>query len=476
MDLETSPGTLPGHYLLASASADKPEGYREDVVSRGTISLTSAESYCTAYRDFLDHFLYGILMTYHSSTTSIASVRQASAGLTTAVCTVGALYLASPDFDVLYKEFVAYSAGLSLAKRFTVNDVRALGIGAFWLGDLSWSLIGIAVRLATELQLHRSFQKALDGDHEHRLRVRLYFLVYICDHHFSIPYGRPPMTRECEAVRNARKFLDSEQATEDDARLVSQVLRWSVCSNIYDTFGANVERPLADDDIPRMRRFNIALESLRAEWSDQFVVNTHVGNYPRKGSHLQYHFAKLYLGSHAVRGDQSGLFARKDFSENLDIDELVNTAIISATSIVRTVISDTELQSYLNGLPTYFHTMIMFAIVFLLKLSIRYSGSVQLDVREVQRLLVSLVAVLKQVTQSMHPHHLLVNITNGIEQVLHSSRLTGDHIFAPDSADSTAPGITQTLLQPDTIPGDFGFLSSDVLNQAIITDYDMLFG
>jgi hypothetical protein len=84
------------------------------------------------------------------------------------------------------------------------------------------SCIGTAVRIATEIQLHRSIFKALDGDRNHYLRTRLWYLVYVCDHHFSVAYGRPPMTRQCDAIRASLRFLDTEHAVEDDARLICE--------------------------------------------------------------------------------------------------------------------------------------------------------------------------------------------------------------------------------------------------------------
>ena len=120
---------------------------------------------------------------------------------------------------------------MSCSKKNTIDKVRALCIGAFWLSDLSWSLAGLAVRIASELKLHRSFSKSIEADRDHYYLARLYYSVYACDHHFSIQYGRPPMTRECEALRNARNFLECKHATKDDARLVNQALRWSACYN-----------------------------------------------------------------------------------------------------------------------------------------------------------------------------------------------------------------------------------------------------
>ncbi|KAB8215372.1 hypothetical protein BDV33DRAFT_15218 [Aspergillus novoparasiticus] len=471
IDLESNPGALPGHYLLPanSVQANTPT----DLISRGLISNENAQRYFDEYQNRLDHFVYRILGDH--STATLGRIREVSPLLTTAICAVGALHLSSPDFETLYKEFVALSAPLSFSRRHTVDDVRALCIGAFWLSDLSWSLVGLAVRIATELQLHKSFSKALQGDRSHYSRTRLYMLVYACDHHFSVPYGRPPMTRECEAVRDVRKFLDCTHATEDDARLVSQVLRWSICTSVYDTFGADVDQPLSDADIPQVRRFSIALDSLRAEWGDKFNRNAYVGNYPHKGVGIQYHFAKLYLCSHALRGAGSSHARYRAPDVALELEEIANTAVLSALSILRAVISDTEIQSYLNGLPTYFDIMIAFAVVFLLKVSTHFSTTVQLDNQETQRLILSLAMVLKGVTATMHPHHFLVSITRGIDDLLQRSRMATGAAQARgmDPLQQEPQHVTYGRNTPHV---DFDLETEGMFDQYIMSEFDFLSG
>ncbi|KAK6853308.1 hypothetical protein PG995_010120 [Apiospora arundinis] len=420
MDLDSGPGAIPGFHMAENQPPEQSH-LHQDFISRGLVAPDSARCCFEVYRDRLDHFPYRILN--DQTTVAFDSVRRTSALLTASVCAVGALHLDSADFDIYYREFIQLSARQSLSKHHTIDDVRALCIGAFWLSDLSWSLVSAAVRIATELQLHRSFSKALKGDRQHYLRARLYYLVYACDHHFSVAYGRPPMTRECEAVRNARDFLKCEFATEDDARLVSQVLRWSICSNIFDTFGVDVDRPLAESDIPHLRRFSIALDSIRAEWIDRFSPNAHVGNYPRKGVGLQYNFARLYLCSHAFRGVNTVEFTSRSPGIDTELDEIANSAVLAASAILRAVVSDPEIQGFLDGLPTYFNTMIAFAAVFLLKVSTKYGSMVHIDLQEIRRLLRSLLTTLKKVTSSMHPRHLLVSITAGIQSLLIRCRI-----------------------------------------------------
>ncbi|KAK7927090.1 hypothetical protein PG985_004088 [Apiospora marii] len=415
MDYESGPGAIPGFHITEKQARVEIDS-QEDFISRGAVTVDSARSCFEKYKNRLDHFPYRILNDHAAVT--FESVRSTSQLLTASVCAVGALHSASEDFEVYYQNFMQSSAQKILYKQHTIDDVRALCIGAFWLSDLSWSLVGAAVRIATELQLHKSFSKAMKGDRQHYLRARLYYLVYACDHHFSVAYGRPPMTRECEAIRNAREFLKCEFATEDDARLVSQVLRWSICSNIFDAFGVDVDRPLSESDLPHLRRFSLALDSVRAEWIDRFSPNAHVGNYPRKGVGLQYNFAKLYLCSHVFRGVSTAGFTSHAAEVAMDFEEIANSAVLAASAILRAVVSDPEIQGFLDGLPTYFNTMIAFAAVFLLKVSTKYSSVVQVDLQKIKHLLRTLLATLKSVTSSMHPRHLLVSITAGIENLL----------------------------------------------------------
>lgn len=467
IDLESSPGTLPGQYLHPTAPT-QPRAPR-DLISRGIITTDNARKFQNVYQGRLDHFLYGILGDL--STATFEEIHRKSPILSTAVCAVGALHLASPDYDALYKDFIALSAAKSFSRRNTTDDIRALCIGAFWMNDLSSSLVSLAVRIAAELQLHRGFSKALQGDRESYLRARLYYLVYACDHHLSIPHGRPPITRECEAVRDVRKFLECRYATEDDARLASQVLRWSVCTSIYDTFGADVDRPLSDAQVPQVRRLSIALDNLRAEWADRFRPNAHVSNYPRKGVAIQYHFAKLYLFSHALRGLGSDRAQYRAFELDMEAYELASSAVLSAMSILRAIVSDPEIQSFLNGLPTYFHIMIAFAVVFLLKVSTRFSATVQIDRQEVQRLMTKLIEVLQEVSTTMHPRHFLVTITESINDVFQRNFSVPAPVAnaTPSSVQEKAP---QQVVSHYPMVDSGDYFAEGTLNQFLFNEYD----
>lgn len=433
MDLDSGPGTLPGFYISQGESQPRPPN-RSDIISRGIITLEAAQRYFDEYKNRLDSFPYLILGDIKTYT--LEYVRSASPLLVAAVCTIGSLHLVSPDFDACCAAFLSQSASQTFAKDFSVDDVRALCIGAFWLGEVAWTLVSAAVRMATELQLHKSFFRALQGDRKAYLNARLYYVVYVCDHHYSIPFGRPPLTRQCEAVRSVRRFLEFPGSTQDDARLVSHVLRWSVLSDAVDSFGVDVNRPLGDEDLPALRRYNIAMDSLRAEWMERFTPHPLVGNYPRKGVALQYHFSRLYLCSHAFRGG-AGRAARNGGTQSsevmMELDEVADGAVRSAMSILRSVSADEEMQSFFDGLPIYFGTMVAFTIVFLLKVSTKYSSLVRVNRSEIYPLMEDTVTALEKVTSKMHRRHLLVSITKGMRSLVKKMRLEEGPGLVPSS-------------------------------------------
>ena len=263
------------------------------------------------------------------------------------------------------------------------------------------------------------------------------------------------MTGSSSDVVNAwPSFMDSKHAYEDDARLVSQVHVWSIVSRVQDKFGTNVEAPLPTESLPQVRRFVIELDTCRADWSERFSLNAHVGNYPKKGVGLHHHFAKLYLCSHVFRARPtivSGVFS--------EVDEIVNISVLSATSILTSLASDQEIQSYLDGLPSYFFTMITFASVFLLKVAQRYPDIPCIQQNEILELIFRVVATLRLVSANVHQRHRLTSIVHGLEKVLARVPENGSQMQPPEQkGSSSAPESAEIMPQADvtwfTSPSD----------------------
>lgn len=242
------------------------------------------------------------------------------------------------------------------------------------------------------------------------MKTRLYYHVFVCDHHSSVIYGRPPLTRESPSTRAAMKLLETENATEDDVRLVTQVMLWSVYSEISDCFGTETRNALSSTQLVQLRRFGIRLDTWYADWKDRFGPNQRVGNYPAKGVGLHFYFARLYLCSHAFRGLEAATLQTLLPEQ----EEVANSAILSAMSILNILISDVEMQQHLNGLPLLFDMMITFAVVFLMKVATKYQGTVWMDKVRILSTVENIVGILQDLTKTMHAKHLLTTATAGL--------------------------------------------------------------
>lgn len=222
------------------------------------------------FRDSLNHYLYGIALTHDN----LESVRSSSCLLSAAIFTVASLHLPQHHhlFPKCCREFLNLVSSSMFDRRHQLDDVRALCIGAFWLADLSWKLSGHAVRIATELGIHQSFRKALAGSPEHFERARLWYLLYVCDHHFSIAYGRPPVIHDHEPMREWELFASNSQAIEGDSRVCSQVSLFIVLTRVYNCYEADAEKEISDENLGKLAAFNEDLDQWCARWTNKLGI------------------------------------------------------------------------------------------------------------------------------------------------------------------------------------------------------------
>lgn len=144
MDPRGGPASIPASCVSESGKAGLPNtmatSRRPDLISTGLVSLRQALALFETYHLRLDHFLYRILGDH----ISLDSVRIASPLLTAAVCTVGALHSQSLGhlFEACYNEYKSLVAAQMFSRNVNEDDIRGLCVGAFWLHELSWALIG----------------------------------------------------------------------------------------------------------------------------------------------------------------------------------------------------------------------------------------------------------------------------------------------------------------------------------------------
>jgi hypothetical protein len=402
----------------------------------------------------LNHYLWVGIEQIH---TSLTSVRRSSQLLTATILTVTALHIptSAGTFDNCYGEFLSLISSSMFSRYHSIDDVRALCIAAFWLSDVSWKLSGHAIRVATELDVHNAFFKALEGDREAFLRARLWYMLYVCDHHFSIAYGRPPMISESLQIREHEQFLQLPFADALDYRILSQVALFQIMTRIHDTF-AEIRLPqhdstraiLSAQHFPCMRGFNLEIDQWRIKWQSLQRHNNFIGTFPPKGIVLYSYFAKLQLNAFAIRGVSTN---QTDMST--ERKEFVNTAVAAAMSILTFVLEESDMRRALVGTPLYVHTMIAFASVFLMNIATIKTQHAPLG-RHISvdpQLVFFNVEAMVELLQSMvvSDRHLIQHVAAGLSTMLHKAKEVGSAANGSRRhSDQGVPEVHQQL-QPD---------------------------
>lgn len=335
-------------------------------------------------------------------------------------------------YDVCHRQLRELIASSMFDRSHTLEDIRALCVAAFWLPDLSWKLSGHCVRMATELNLHQAFFKAFHSQVQHQQpppppeereetleRARLWYLLYVLDHHFSIAYGRPPATSEMQAIRETDLFLQAPECTNSDRRVISQVALFRILSKAYNAFGLEAGRLMDGDDETLIvhARFIEDLSKYREHFRPLLRIDEYVGSYSVMGIELHFNFNSMLLNSLALRGRSMAAIANLPHR----LRPLAFHAIESAHRILEIVLGEPDFRRSLVGVPLYLHAMIAFAVVFLIKLSsIWESIGVSIDPHARTKPLIDLMITTMKECEA-GAHHILYKMATGFERLLRRS-------------------------------------------------------
>lgn len=256
-----------------------------DFISNGQLSVEDAERLLQLYLNRLDHFMYLIGGIYKD----LETLRRRSPTLTACVCTVAALH--DPQSNHLYgicnREFRRLMAASMFDRRIDRDHLRAMCIGSYWLSDISWTLSGYAIRRATEVNLNANYHRVVSENNEDAADcLRLWYILYICDHHLSILYGRPATVREDFAIVGWEAFLKASVSTESDKRLISQVALIVILSNVRELFGPDNGEPVPRAFGTQLAVFNRQIDQWMGIWSSElqrtyFQAPTHISSHTK---------------------------------------------------------------------------------------------------------------------------------------------------------------------------------------------------
>ncbi|OQD95525.1 hypothetical protein PENSOL_c020G06296 [Penicillium solitum] len=417
LNLSCRLGAFPASSMINLTLGDigATSGRNPDPVSCGIISQRIAEILFVFYKQNLDPCIHNIL----ADNDTFPAICTRSPLLTTAICTVSAFCSGSESYGALLKHFTTQVSGKVFSSNHTFDDVRALCIGALWLNEVSTALNSLAVRISTELDLHRCITKMPHTKRACYDRTRLYWLVYLCDHHCSLIHGRPPLTRDFHSLRRPRDFLQSYFTNPSDLSLISQVELWSISSRVFDMFGADIECSAASQRSDKLAQMSAAYDEWLEEWIAMLSFTDAPATFSRRVFDLYFHSAKLYLFSHIFRGSSQDTKLPKagfEYGSETSTNEFAHGAVRSALAIIKCIVDDNESSSWLGKLPTYIGTMVAFACVCLVKLSVQQGPwAPDLQGEGIPSYLQRLVQVLLSSPVINHPTHPLLSIARSLE-------------------------------------------------------------
>lgn len=464
----------------------KPTGDMiDDFISRGGISLEDAERLFRLYMDRLDHFMYGIGGRY----STLETLRRRSPMLTACICTVAALHDTASNsiYGVCSREFRRLMAASMFDRRIDRDHLRAMCVATYWLSDTSWTVSGYAIRRAAEVNLQNNYHRVVNENSEDAADcMRLWYILYICDQHLSTLYGRTPIVREDFSVQGWEGYLRSPITQDSDTRLISQVALLIIIHNVRELFGPDTSEPIPQVYSNQIATFNRQLDQWVGHWSTalqselvQTLVNypqltfpldphEYIGQFPKKGVLIHFHFAKLHLHSHVFRGLGSSPIP------SYFLDGAI-AAVSAATSVIDLLLTDSDLREGLMGMPSYMHSMTAFACVFLLKVSVKYEGSL-IEQRVVFDLTTRLVQQFR--STPVGRWHLVHLMADGLEKMA-QTLLNPSVVPSGNPQGSQLPGHSSNIFdmgEPEYQRFPNGNSSLDGFGNDILLDYNIGLG
>lgn len=218
-----------------------------DFIARGILKQEDAEHLAQYYLSKLDPYIWHICPDYKD----LESFRRRSPTLTACILTVAALHDTKLGhlYSICSKEFRRLVSNAMFERKIDMEYLRALVLGSYWLSDISWTLSGYAIRRASEFHLRQYYHEivesvkspgnvdqtklveAIDG-------IRVLYLLYICDHHLSILYGRSSIMRDNESyITGWEAYLACSLSTDADRRIAGQICLMYLMNQVRESLG-----------------------------------------------------------------------------------------------------------------------------------------------------------------------------------------------------------------------------------------------
>ncbi|WWC95401.1 hypothetical protein V866_002263 [Kwoniella sp. B9012] len=383
---ENGQGVASHNYFKLGGTLNPTAGLSDNRLPE-LMTIVSREEIGELFDIFFDHMAFHVPLVYREFHTPDL-VLQRSQFLCTVICALAARYYHKrPE---LHAQLSAYAKRLAFevpSRGYkSVEVVQAYLLLSLWtLGpektfeqDRTWLMLGMAIRMATDLNLHRkSIVSGLDTeegkarDLEIINRERCWLHCFVLDRSLSAQMGKPYTLREDYIIRNACEASWHQQrfSLPSDRPLSAYVVLQQIMSRAIDSiYSSTTTVSGLRHDCDYMLIVRSAHEELRrwlTEWNkpEQYVGMAGISDGKMEyDSRAQFYFAYSSLVLYSFGLENALERAKMDISFFL-------TNVYEAATRVCTVVKEEFLpKGYLPYLPDTNFVMCSYALLSLLKL------------------------------------------------------------------------------------------------------------
>ncbi|KAI0822788.1 fungal-specific transcription factor domain-containing protein [Trametes gibbosa] len=358
--------------------------YIERQIQPEMLSFVSTEEVVALFKIYFDHMnVLSPFLDPDFHTPSLVCSR--SPFLLTSICAVASrFYDARPDLHAKLSELARKLAFQVPARGYkSVEIVQAYIIHTLWGSgpvqryeqDQTWMLLGMAIRMATDLNLHRRSTAASPDtpegrarDREVHNRERTWLFCFCLDRSFSAQMGKPYSIKEDYMIRNASQWARSPAAIPSDSALagyadLQRILTRSLdllYSGTTNSSGLQVEC----DFLLVIKTMETQLLAWHHEWVSVRNVglgeNDHIHKYRLLIANFYFHYAMLTINAFGLQNALE--------RSAVDIGHFFARCHSSAVSCALLLRDEMGPMGYLKYAPDSHFVMGSYAVLSLLKL------------------------------------------------------------------------------------------------------------
>ncbi|KAM6498448.1 hypothetical protein JOM56_006396, partial [Amanita muscaria] len=262
--------------------------------------------------------------------------------------------------------------------------VQSMIVVAGW-SDNGWLSGGHAVRMAIELSMHKAWPRLyrrmqnkkadLKEDKELVIATRTWLCLFLFEHQLSYGTGRPAVLKDDESIQDCRYFLQHPLAIEDDMRLVSTVELMVLREKLHDAM-APFDKPVSDEDLDILRRFDGDFKTWYQFWDDAFSQKYTDAAFYRQSLQIQHLHAELFHNATVFRGINGPEDVQKMPPTQR---ELALRSINIARQVLDITVNSPTYREGMRYAVHYTHAAATFAASFLLRLARLFPNDCNLD-------------------------------------------------------------------------------------------------